>query len=274
MLPEQLVLFLDAINLEKILLLIIGIAFVIGLAKSLKWVVHHLCDLFPSRKRIWLQIYTILSFPVFLMSILFVVYKGISLPQEIVLAFIGSSTFAIGFALKDFEGSIISGWSIALDSPFQIGDTIKFRNLEGVVIHVGLRVVKIQTADDEIVTIPNVAFLSDAVLCRNLGVPYLKATNLFYVDAKANTKLVRELILQAIHLNNFAHHEIQPIITFKNVWKADMLCIEVVVRSNVVHNDFESRYSSILVETVNKKLHEHNIYIPCKLNDYQRIVSA
>lgn len=264
MLPETAALLLNAINLQKILILIMGIGLVFAFSKGLKWMTQYLCDLFPSQKRLWLQIYTIFSFPFFVLSLLFVIYKGISPPQEFILAFLGSATFAIGFALKDFVGSIISGWSIALDGPFQIGDSIKFREIEGIVTHVGLRVVKIQTLDNETITIPNVAFLSDAVLCRNLGVQHIRVTNNFYVAVSSNTNLIREIILATLQRNRFVHHEVPPTITFNSIWKADLLCIEVTVKSNIIHANFEREYSSNLVEKVHEKLLKNKILIPFK----------
>lgn len=264
MLPETAALLLNAINLQKILILIMGIGLVFAFAKGLKWITQYLCDLFPSQKRLWLQIYTILSFPFFVLSLLFVIYKGISPPQEFILAFLGSATFAIGFALKDFVGSIISGWSIALDAPFQIGNSIKFREIEGIVTHVGLRVVKVRTLDNETITIPNVAFLSEAVLCRNLGVQHLRVTNSFFVTFPSNTNLIREIILETLHTNRFVHHKEPPTITFNSVWKADLLCIEVTVKSNVINADFERAYSSSIVESVNEKLLKNNVLIPLK----------
>jgi len=269
MLPETVALLLNAINLQKILILLMGVGFVFALSKGLKWGTQYLCDVFPSKKRLWLQVYTILSFPFFVISLLFVIYKGVSPPQEFILAFLGSATFAVGFALKDFVGSIISGWSIALDAPFQIGNSIKFREIEGIVTHVGLRVVKVLTLDNETITIPNAAFLSDVVLCRNLGIQHLRVTNSFYVAFSSNTNLVREIILNALHSNRFVHHKEPPTITFSCVWKADILCVEVTVKSNVINANFERAYSSSIVETVNERLVKNGLY-PSKVQDVPR----
>lgn len=262
MLPETVLSFISEIKLQNILLLVFGVASVLALSKIFKGIVRYLCDLFPSNTRFWMQVYTILSFPIFIVSLLFVVYKGISPPREFILAFLGSATFAIGFALKDFIGSIISGWSIALDSPFQVGDTIKFKDIEGKVSHIGLRVVKVRTLDNEVVTIPNIAFLSDAVLCRNLGVRYLCVTACFYVSIDSSPQLVRNIILDSIYANKFAHHEIKPTIIFQNTWRADYLCLEVIVKSNVIHSDFARDYNSNLVEKINQLFIENGITVP------------
>lgn len=71
---------------------------------------------------------------------------------------------AAGFAGKDILGNFFSGAVIAADQPFRIGDRIEIQNYLGDVISIGARSTRIQTMDNQLVTIPNSLLTNDIVV--------------------------------------------------------------------------------------------------------------
>ena len=57
---------------------------------------------------------------------------------------LGIAGVVVAFALQDFLKDIIAGFNIVTDNVFKIGDVIKYNNIEGKVVSIGLKHTKIQ----------------------------------------------------------------------------------------------------------------------------------
>jgi MscS family membrane protein len=78
---------------------------------------------------------------------------------------LGIGSLAIGMAAKDTLAHMISGFTLMLDRPFQIGDRIKLASGQvGDVIDIGLRSTKIQALDSTIMIIPNSDLCNSALI--------------------------------------------------------------------------------------------------------------
>jgi MscS family membrane protein len=84
-----------------------------------------------------------------------------------VIAGLSVGSLALGFAARDSIENLFGTFTVLLDKPFQLGDTIKLSDVEGSVEQVGLRSTRVRTSIDSLVTIPNRRFISDSV--ENLG---------------------------------------------------------------------------------------------------------
>ena len=72
------------------------------------------------------------------------------------VAGVGIAGVVIGLAIQDWLKDIIRGISIISDSYFQVGDIVKYKDIEGKVIVIGLKSTKIQELkSDNIVSIAN-----------------------------------------------------------------------------------------------------------------------
>ena len=70
------------------------------------------------------------------------------------VAGLGLTGFALGFALKDTISNLISGVLILLYKPFKIGDRIKISGYEGIVVSIDLRYTELDAEGNKIL-IPN-----------------------------------------------------------------------------------------------------------------------
>jgi small conductance mechanosensitive channel len=74
-----------------------------------------------------------------------------------------AATLAIGFALQDVIKNFVAGIFIFTDKPFRIGDWIEWGDSSGVVEDISLRVTRVRTFDNELLTVPNGVLMSDVV---------------------------------------------------------------------------------------------------------------
>jgi len=68
---------------------------------------------------------------------------------------VAASTVAIGFAMQDTLSSFVAGIFLLLDKPFEIGDWIEWDDFAGRVRDIGIRTTKVETFDNELLTVPN-----------------------------------------------------------------------------------------------------------------------
>ncbi|MBD0373741.1 MAG: mechanosensitive ion channel family protein [Pyrinomonadaceae bacterium] len=86
-------------------------------------------------------------------------------PGDLV-AGLGITSIAIGFAFKDILQNLFAGILILWRQPFRIGDQIRTREYEGTVEEINVRSTRLKTYDGERAVIPNGDVYTNAVLVR------------------------------------------------------------------------------------------------------------
>jgi small-conductance mechanosensitive channel len=79
------------------------------------------------------------------------------------VAGLGLTGFALGFALKDTISNLLSGILILLYQPFKIGNTIKVSGYEGDVVSIDLRYTELNSEGNKIL-IPNSKLFTDPII--------------------------------------------------------------------------------------------------------------
>ncbi len=78
------------------------------------------------------------------------------------IAGLGLTGFALGFALKDTISNLLAGVLLILNHPFSIGDRVKVANYEGIVVSIDLRYTELEDKGDRIL-IPNSKLFTDPI---------------------------------------------------------------------------------------------------------------
>ena len=78
------------------------------------------------------------------------------------VAGLGLTGFALGFALKDIISNLLSGVLILLYHPFRIGDTIKVSGFEGEVVSIDLRYTELNSLGTRVL-MPNSKLFTDPI---------------------------------------------------------------------------------------------------------------
>jgi len=84
------------------------------------------------------------------------------------VAGLGLTGFALGFALKDTISNMLSGVLILLYRPFIVGNTIKISGYQGEVVRIDLRYTELNHDGDKIL-IPNSKLFTDPITVLNLN---------------------------------------------------------------------------------------------------------
>jgi small-conductance mechanosensitive channel len=112
------------------------------------------------------------------------------------IATIGAAaTLAIGFAMQDVLKNFVAGVFIYTDKPFRIGDWIEWDDHAGIVEDISLRVSRIRTFDNELLTVPN-SQLTDDVIKNPVAKDKLRLKFVFGIGYDDDIDQATEIILE------------------------------------------------------------------------------
>jgi small-conductance mechanosensitive channel len=114
------------------------------------------------------------------------------------IAGLGLTSVAIGFAFKDVLQNFFAGILILWRKPFVVGDQIKFREFDGTVEEINVRSTRIKTYDGERAVIPNGDIYTNSVLVRT-AFDRRRATVLVGIGYKDSIHEARGVILKVLN---------------------------------------------------------------------------
>lgn len=162
---------------------------------------------FTDRRLQLQQVGTFARFFVYLSAMAASVLVSFQLSSEMLLALGGTIAVTVGFALKDLTASVLAGLTILVDRPFQVGDRVTFSGFYGEITTIGLRSVRLVTLDDNLVTIPNNKFLTEAVACGNSGALDMLVQQDFYIGIHQDIGRARQVVTDALTTSRYAFLE-------------------------------------------------------------------
>ena len=107
-----------------------------------------------------------------------------------------AATLAIGFAMQDVIKNFVAGVFIFTDKPFRIGDWIEWDGYSGVVEDISLRVSRVRTFDNELLTVPN-SQLTDGVIKNPVAKSTLRLKFLFGIGYDDDIAEAADIIVEA-----------------------------------------------------------------------------
>jgi len=143
----------------------------------------------------------LLSGLIYLGTVLIVLNFVLLLPVGGVIATSGVVAVVIGLALQNTLSDVFSGIAVGIERPFNAGDRITLADgIEGIVIEINWRSIRIQTDGEDIATIPNSVVAKAHILNRNVPTKRRSAHVLITCSVAASPELVLELLRRAAML--------------------------------------------------------------------------
>ena len=183
---------LTQIDLVKIIVIVVA-AWLLGKAveRLLPWIAERVTGR--------LRVYILPSVPVLRLLILIIAVASI-IPLVIeptfqnLVAILGAAGLAIGFALKDYVSSIIAGIVAMYERPYLPGDWVQVDGVYGEVKSMGLRVFRLVTPDDNMVTVPNNKLWQTTIYNANSGNRDLMCVTDFFLEPRHDAALARQVL--------------------------------------------------------------------------------
>jgi len=125
--------------------------------------------------------------------------------QEQLIAFAGLFGAALGFGFKELVTDVLGGLAILFERPYRIGDQVSIGDHYGEVVDIGLRSTRLQTLDDDLVTIPNHVFFADSIVNGNDGNAEMLLTVDFYVDHDTDPSVAARIVEEGITTSQYVY---------------------------------------------------------------------
>jgi small-conductance mechanosensitive channel len=252
----------DFFKLDKVVLFILLVITIFIFIKLVTIWSEKLQSKLAGKRLLILQLTSVFSFTTYLFGFLGAFYYVFQPSKELLVAVGGSAAVAVGFALKDLVGSMIAGFILLFDRPFQVGDRVSFGDIYGEIKSIGLRSVKLTTLDDNLVTIPNSKFLTDVVASGNSGALDMMIVVPFYISIYQNLEVVKNMLHEVVITSRFVYLEKSVSIVFEEIPISNSFVIKANVKAYVFDVNYEKSFLSDITTRGNKVLNENKIRRP------------
>jgi small-conductance mechanosensitive channel len=243
--------------------IILGTMFLIRLVDNAG---ERLSARFSSRRPTIQKVQTSVRFLLYVIVIALTVSLSVRLDPTVLTVIGGALAFAVGFALRDLVASFIAGITIMFDRPFQVGDRVAYGGEYGDIIKIGLRSVRMNTLDHNIITIPNNKVFTDVTSSGNYGALEMQVPMDFYVGMDQDLKLAADLIREACLTSPYVFLG-QPIpVLAKQVILQDYVAFHLKVRPYVFDCKYEKPFETDVHFRVLEAFREHDINPPAVLH--------
>lgn len=156
----------------------------------------------------------------------------------------GALAFAIGFAMRDLVAAFIAGITIMFDRPFQVGDRVEYAGQYGDIIQIGLRSVRMNTLDHNIVTIPNNKVLTDVTSCGNYGALEMQVAMDFYIGVDQDVRAAQSIVQEACLTSRYVFLG-QPVpVLVKQVLLQGVVALQLKARPYVLDTKYEKAFET------------------------------
>ena len=166
----------------------------------------------PSRLRLYLlAIVPIARLLLLTVAILWIVPIVFNITFQNFLVIAGAASVAIGFAFKDYVSSLIAGIVAIVERPYRPGDWVEIGGDYGEVRTVGMRAIRVLTADANVIVIPHSRLWTDNISNANDGARTLMCVANFYLEPRHDAAALRS-VLQDVALTSAYLDYAQPVI--------------------------------------------------------------
>ena len=126
------------------------------------------------------------------------------------VAGLGLTGFALGFALKDVLSNLLSGIMLLIYRPFNIGDQIEMGAYEGTIQTIRMRDTVVRGYDGRLVIIPNTKLITEVVI-NNTAVRLLRESVSFAVPAD-DAEVAKEIFVRSMINHTAIRGRVEPLI--------------------------------------------------------------
>jgi small-conductance mechanosensitive channel len=171
-----------------------------------------------------------------------------------------AATLAIGFAMQDVLKNFVAGLFIFVERPFRIGDWIEWEDYAGVVEDISLRVSRVRTFDNELLTVPN-SQLTDNVVKNPVDAERLRLKFVFGIGYDDDIEAATDIIIEEARAHEGILDDPEPSVRLTELGDSDVALQSRIWIANPSRADFV-KVRGEYVKRVKERFDEEGIDIP------------
>ncbi|NEO31264.1 MAG: mechanosensitive ion channel family protein [Symploca sp. SIO3C6] len=183
-------------------LLVLGVAYlgILIIDKSISW----LSERVDREWRLGIkQSLPFLRTLVLTIAVVILLNLFVDLSPNNVLALTGTVSVALGFAFKDYASSVIAGLIALFENPYRVGDRVQIEEHYGEVTSYGLRGIRMQTPEDNLVSIPHNKIWTTAISNANTGQLEAQVVTQFHLAHEIDVELVIRILERVAYTSKY-----------------------------------------------------------------------
>ncbi len=232
------------------------------LLKLLSGFVNRFSSQYAARRLAMQKVATFAKFFIFIATGVIVIALSFRVDSTLLALIGGTVAVAVGFALKDLVASFVAGIMIIMDRPFQVGDRVSFDGFYGDITAIGLRSVRMQTLDDNTITIPNNKFLSDITSSGNYGALDMQVIVDFLIGANEDVDRAREILNEAALSSRFIYLPKPIVVLVTQVPMQNFVAVRLRLKAYVLDTKHEKAFETDITVRTLRAFREHGISPP------------
>ncbi len=200
---------------------VLGVIVLAWLAAFLvRWVIRQLAEKAPARLRLFILRFLPISRLLIAIAAVVIIVPILIEPKfQNVVALVVSAGFALAFAFKDYAGCLAAGLITVLENTYQPGDWVEIDGTYGEVKSIGLRALRIVTADDTEVSIPHLRLWSTSIFNSSSGNRSLLCVADFYLHPDHDAALVRDRLTEIAQASPYRKPDTPVVVVvFEKPW--------------------------------------------------------
>jgi small-conductance mechanosensitive channel len=135
---------------------------------------------------------------IYITTILIILNSVLDLNVRGLLVTSGAIAIVLGLALQNTLADVFSGIAVSLEQPVHVGDRVSFGdNIEGVIVQMNWRSIRVQTDGDDLATVPNSIVAKATIINRSVPTRRRAVTVEMVAPSDAAPETVTELLRQA-----------------------------------------------------------------------------
>ena len=249
----------EIVSISKIMTIVVVLLLVWAFNKLLAWFFKNLVKNFNRYRLKILRIQPMVNVMVWILTIYTLILTLFKPSAETVYALMGSSALALGFAMQDVLKNVFGGLLIIIDRPFQIGDKINIKGSYGEVVKIGIRNTIINTAEDNLVSIPNATIINDEISNANSGALDCMVVVNLWLPIQIDVDKVRKIAHEAAITSRYLNFDKPVSILFFDHFD-NQLATKVVIKAYVLDTRYEKAFEGDVTETAKKAFGLNGIY--------------
>jgi small-conductance mechanosensitive channel len=148
---------------------------------------------------------------------IFLAVSAAGIPVTSLTVVLGAFGVGIGFGLQNIFNNLVSGLILLFERPIQIGDTIEFGTLMGVVRSIGIRSSNIRTFDGAEIIVPNGNLISNEVINWTLSDETRRIEVIVGVSYNSDPHKVKEVLMKILTDHEDVEDDPAPNVLFQNL---------------------------------------------------------
>ena len=242
---------------------VIGALVVLRLISS---VATRLSTRFSARRLLFQKLESFTRFGVYMLTGALCLSLSVRLDPTALAVIGGALAFAVGFAMRDLVAAFIAGITIMFDRPFQVGDRVQYAGQYGDIVEIGLRSVRMNTLDHNVVTIPNNKVLTDVTACANYGALEMQMVMEFFVGVDQDIRAACELVREACLTSRYVFLARPVNVTAKQIIIENYVAFSIKAHPYVLDTRYEKDFETDVHVRVHEAFARHGIQPPAVLH--------